>query len=88
MRDEFKPLNAARRAGSDARTLSRIASFLGVPVSSFYEPEGFGSSTTIRSKSEETAVLALVRTYLEAADPEARKRFATAVQAMTGSVGR
>ena len=67
---------------SPARALRRVADSLGVSVSSFGSVE---ADTTLQdgpANSEESAVLATVRSYLKRANPAARDRFVAVVQTM------
>lgn len=61
--------------------LSRIAQALGVPVSRFYAGDGELQASD-QSKLDDTAVLALVRAYLRAAEPATRRHFVEEVTSL------
>lgn len=61
--------------------LGRIADALGIPASRFHSADGeFPASDQF--KLDDAAVLALVRSYLQAADPDARRHFVESVTAL------
>ena len=75
MPDDIKTPSDVSRTAS----LARIADALGLPVSHFYAGED-REKIIYHAKLDDTAVITLVRVYLQAIDPAARRHFMDQVQ--------
>ena len=72
MPDELKPLRNASRSA----TLALVAESLGLPVSCFYG----AMLAEHRTGFDDEPLLRLIKAHLQAANPEARRRFVEAVR--------
>ena len=86
MCDEPKRPGATSRTHPDGTPLTEIARALGVPVSRFFVPDT--DEAALKDQPDAASVLAVVRSYLMRASPEARLRFVAEVRAIAESQTR
>lgn len=84
MSDEWKRSGKAGRPAS----LENIAAALGVPISCFLDASRGAPPVEYHAPLDNDPMLALVKAYLQAATPEARRHFVEAVRTIADELSR